>query len=90
MPINTPQKSPPATALPKPDAFDAIIRQQVLTALGRKGDGKAVRVRPLWKNYYRVNVLLGTGPLDGLITHSYFLTVDEAGAVIESTPALAR
>ena len=47
-------------------------------------------VIPLWLNYYRVNVLVGTDPTAAQIAHSYFVAADEAGRILTITPPLTR
>jgi hypothetical protein len=62
----------------------------VLRALGRPDDLRSVQVRRLWGVHYRVNVL--TGPDAGLasIAHSYFLTTDGAGKILDASPEIVR
>jgi hypothetical protein len=66
------------------------IRQQVLEALGTPPVSHAVQVRPLWANYFRVNVLLGESVTCLTVAHSYFLQADGHGRVLESSPALVQ
>lgn len=66
------------------------ITASVLRELGKPADLFRVAVVPLWENHYRVNVQTGPDALSARVAHSYFLTVDEAGAVLASAPALAR
>jgi hypothetical protein len=69
---------------------EAAIRKGVHEVLNRKGLSLRVRVSRLWDNHYRVNVYAGTEGPSATITHSYFMVVDAAGAVVESTPVLRR
>ena len=41
------------------EALDNLIREQVIQALGRPIDLRHVQVRKVWKNHYRVNVIVG-------------------------------
>ena len=71
------------------ERLQALIAAAVLRALGRPDALRAVQVRWLWDDHYRVNVLTGEdGP--AAITHSYFLTADGAGVILESSPAIVR
>ena len=87
------------TTLPSSSASDesrervspnAAIQSGVLASLGRPPRLYRVAVTPLWLNYYRVNVLVGTDPTAVEIAHSYFVTADEAGRILTATPPLTR
>ena len=67
---------------------ESVIRSQVLRGLGRPGARLRVVVRPLWENHYRVNVYTGTDGPSALIAHSYFVTTDDAGNVLDAIPKL--
>jgi hypothetical protein len=75
---------------PGPEVLKTLIRGHVLRALGEPGGTGRVQVRPLWGDYYRVNVVVGEGPGRFTIARSYFLRADGAGAILESTPKLTR
>ena len=64
------------------------IGRSVMTALGRPADFFRVSVIRLWENNYRVNVLTGFDPSALAIAHSYFLSADDQGNVVVSTPPL--
>jgi hypothetical protein len=68
----------------------ARIGKQLLEAMGCPAGLQGVRVRPLWGNYYRVNVLVGADAATARIVHSYFLSADEDGTIRTATPALTR
>ena len=68
----------------------AAIRDGVIASLGHPPGLYRVTVAPLWLNYYRVNVLLGTDPTAVEIAHSYFVTADDAGRILTATPPLTR
>lgn len=70
--------------------LDAVIREQVLHALGRPPGLHAVQVRPLWPGRYRVNVLLGADAAAVRVGHSYYLAVGDDGNILSSSPELAR
>jgi hypothetical protein len=69
---------------------DAAIGRRVIHTLGRPGDLHEVRVRPLWGDHYRVNVLTGPDAFSATITHSYFVEADAEGNILRSTPAIVR
>ena len=54
------------------------------------GGDEVVAVVPLWLNYYRVNVLVGTDPTAVQTAHSYFVAADEAGRILMAKPPLTR
>src|SRR5690349_4312235 len=60
-------------AAPDRGSPDVAIRAGVLTSLGRPPELYRVDVRPLWSNYYRVNVMVGADPTALRIAHSYFV-----------------
>jgi hypothetical protein len=66
------------------------IREHVLAALGTPPVGHEVQVRPLWANYFRVNVLLGESVTCRTVAHSFFLQTDSEGRVLESSPELIQ
>jgi hypothetical protein len=66
------------------------IRQHVLAALGTPPVAHEVHVRPLWANYFRVNVLLGESVTCLTIAHSFFLQADSEGRVLTSSPELVQ
>jgi hypothetical protein len=68
----------------------ALIRQQVLQILGTPPGWHAVQVRPLWGDYFRVNVLTGENITCFTIDHSFFLLTDGEGGVIESSPPMVK
>jgi len=82
-----PQAREEAHERPRPTA---AIRDGVLAALGRPPGLYRVAVMPLWLNCYRVNVLVGTDPTAVQTAHSYFVTTDEAGRILATTPPLTR
>lgn len=66
------------------------IAASVLRELGKPTDLFRVSVVRLWENHYRVNVQTGSDAVSARVAHSFFLEVDEAGAVLTSAPAIAR
>jgi len=71
------------------ERLQALIAAAVLRALGRPDCLWSVQVRWLRDDHYRVNVLTGEAAT-AAITHSYFLTTDGAGEILEVSPAIER
>jgi hypothetical protein len=67
-----------------------LIRRHVLTALGRPDGLLRVGVYPLWEDHFRVNVLVGADAATAAVADSFFVVVDDAGAVVRSIPAIKR
>jgi hypothetical protein len=97
--IVTRNETMPATGLDEPcgdkeqqgaEKVKTLIVGHVLRALGGAGGKGRLQVRPLWDEYYRVNVVVGDGPGCFTIARSYFLRTDGAGNVLESTPELTK
>ena len=62
----------------------------VMTALGRPADFFRISAVRVWEDRYRVNVQTGADPASVRVAHSFFVTVDERGKVIESNPQITR
>ena len=67
----------------------AAIAGRVLHALGETDVPRRVDVRRLWDGHYRVNVLVGEDAA-ARITHSFVVVTDGDGAILASTPQIAR
>jgi hypothetical protein len=91
LPMSSPPDEPRASeeshTRPQPTA---TIKSGVLTSLGRPPGLYRVAVVPLWLNYYRVNLLVGTDPTAVQTAHSYFVAADEAGRILTANPPLTR
>jgi hypothetical protein len=74
----------------KRETLHALIGEQLIHTLGEPGDLLRVDVRPLWENYYRVNVLVGADIASPRIANSYFLAADGEGNILAATPKLTR
>jgi hypothetical protein len=74
----------------KRQQVDAIIGQHVIHTLGQPGGLRGIQVRELWKDHYRVNVLVGADAVSTTVAHSYFLVADGDGKIIASTPMISR
>jgi hypothetical protein len=74
----------------KRETLNALIGEQVLHTLGRPGDLFKVQVRPLWGNYYRVNVLVGADVTSVKVANSFFLSADGDGNIGPSTPKMTQ
>ncbi len=67
-----------------------LIREQVVHRLGEPDDLLGVDVRPLWGRYFRVNVRAGAGFTTTRVTNSFFLTTDDDGTILDSSPEIVR
>src|SRR5579859_6022760 len=67
-----------------------LIGRQVLRTLGCPAGFQGVQVRRLWKDHYRVNVLVGADVVSAHVGESYFLVADDGGAIINATPTIVR
>jgi hypothetical protein len=74
----------------KGETWNALIREQVIHALGKPSDLLVVQVRPLWGSRYRVNVFVGPDAMSARVANSYFLTADDDGKIIASTPPIKK
>ena len=72
------------------ETLNVLIRRQVIRSLGTPGDLLKVQVRPVGGGRYRVNVLVGKDATSARIADSFFLTADDEGTIVTSTPAIAR
>ena len=68
----------------------ARIGRHVLQALGEPSGLRAINVKRLWDDHYRVNVLIGRDATSATIAHSYFLKADGTGHVVTATPEIMR
>ena len=74
----------------KREMLNALIREQVLHALGEPQNLLKVQVRPLWDGNYRVNVFVGADAANAKIPYSYFVVADGDGNVLDSRPKIQR
>jgi hypothetical protein len=72
------------------ETLQELIGEQVVHTLGSPDDLFGVRVRPLWKDHYRVNVFVGKDATSARVANSYFLVVDDDGNIVTSSPKIAR
>jgi hypothetical protein len=70
--------------------LEAVVRDNVLAALGRPTDHHRVQVRRVWGDNYRVNVFVGADVTSLVIAHSYFLRADGDGKIVTCCPAIVR
>ena len=82
---------PVTTDGPNPrEAQKALIRSQVVRALGTPGDLLKVQVHPVGQDSFRVNVFVGKSASSARIADSFFLTADEDGNIVTSSPTIVR
>jgi len=70
------------------ETHNALIGEQVIHTLGRPGRLFKVQVRPLWENYYRVNILIGEEAVSARIANSFFVEADGDGNIAKTTPQI--
>jgi hypothetical protein len=70
------------------ERLNAKIGDLVLASLGQPRPPHRVQVRRLWKDHFRVNVLVGADAMGVKVAHSYFLVADHEGNIITATPPL--
>jgi hypothetical protein len=74
----------------KRETLNDLIREQVIHALGTPIDLRKVQVRKVWKDHYRVNVIVGVNAGSVRVANSYFLTIDSDGGLIAATPEITK
>jgi hypothetical protein len=84
------QKPEQATEQLSKQRLAAAIGGRVLDLLGRPAIPHQARVRYLWDRHYRVNILVGEEFAFAQIAHSYFLTTDDDGNILECRPAIKK
>jgi hypothetical protein len=72
------------------DTRNDLIAKQVVQSLGSPADLLKVQVRPLGRDRYRVNVFVGKYGAPARIADSFFLTADDEGKILASSPEIAR
>ena len=72
------------------ETLDNLIREQVIHALGTPTDLRNVQVRKVWKDHFRVNVIVGENAGAVRVANSYFLVVDSGGGLVTATPRITK
>ena len=72
------------------EVLTAVIRRQVLHALGKPLNLRKVQVCKVWNDHYRVNIVVGENAGSVRLAHSYFLVVDGDGQLVGSTPKITK
>ncbi len=72
------------------DALNAIIGKNVIHSLGSPADMLKVKVNPVASETYRVNVMVGKDISSSRVADSFFLTADEEGNILTSSPQIVR
>lgn len=70
--------------------LEAVVRDKVMSQLGRPARLHRVQVTRVWDNHYRVNVFVGLDATSCKVAHSYFLKADGNGKILSSSPAITR
>ena len=69
---------------------EGAVGEEVLAALGRPVGLYQMTVRPLWGDYYRVNVLIGPDASSVRVIHSYFIEAGSGGEIRSASPPITR
>jgi hypothetical protein len=72
------------------EALMAVIAEQLIHTLGEPNSLHNVQVRRIWKDHYRVNVLIGHDLASARIADSFFVVVDRYGNIIDSDPKITK
>jgi hypothetical protein len=72
------------------DTLHELIGEQVVHSLGSPGDLFKVEVRPVGRDRYRANVFVGKDVNSARIANSFFLTADDEGNIVTSSPEIIR
>ena len=72
------------------ETLHKLIREQVIHAVGTPIDLRNVQVRKVWKDHYRVNVIVGVNAGSVRVANSYFLVIDSEGSLISVTPKITK
>src|SRR5688572_27471576 len=70
--------------------LEAVIRDSVLSGIGRPDGPHRVQVTRVWGGRYRVNGFVGPDVASVPVAHSYFLEADGDGRILSSSPAITR
>ena len=70
--------------------LEAVVCDNVLSALGRPSRPHRVQVTRVWADNYRVNVFVGPDVASFTVAHSYFLRADENGMIVVCCPAITK
>jgi hypothetical protein len=70
--------------------LEAMVRNNVLSALGKPVGKHRVQVTSVWDDNYRVNVFVGQDISSFTIAHSYFLRADGNGQILTCWPPIAK
>ena len=68
----------------------AAVCSSVMNTLGRPANLFRVAAVRVWGNRFRVNVQTGADAVTVQIAHSFFVSTDEHGKVLESVPPITR
>jgi hypothetical protein len=72
------------------DAMNALIGINVIHSLGSPVDMLKVKVNPVGGDRYRVNVMVGKNAGSARVANSFFLTADDEGNIVASSPKIIR
>ena len=74
----------------KAEQLAAAVCVSVISNLGRPRNLFKVAAIRLWENRYRVNVQTGSDAVSIQIAHSFFVSADDKGNIVESIPPISK
>ena len=86
----SPAEREPGSGGQEAGLLEAVVRDNVLSVLGRPLGLHRVQVTRVWGDNYRVNVFVGPDAASVTLPHSYFLRADGNGKILASCPPIAR
>jgi hypothetical protein len=84
------EQRPPEQKKQEGGLLEAVVRDNVMSDLGRPAGLHRVQVKCVWGNHYRVNIFVGLDAASFKVAHSYFLEADGNGKILTSCPAIKK
>lgn len=82
------QDKPKAASAPRVNSLDQVIIDQITKGLNHPKETHTIQVRHLWENRYRVNVFVAGECGTSRVAHSFFVSTNSEGVILESNPAI--
>jgi hypothetical protein len=84
-------KSVAARTVDGGDSLNSVVGFNIMAALGRPTSFNRIDVHELWKDHYRVNIVIGeVDSFNWRIAHSYYVVADKDGKICATTPRLQK
>lgn len=85
-----PQQQQPDPASRQTEAHMLALGKHVMETLGQPSDLYGVRVKRLWQDHYRVNVVVGGDAASVKVADSFFLRTDTDGNILACNPPITK